>query len=239
MGVDSVHWEKISPEGGATAPNTAPGANVDKNSPIAKMANYEMKLPASRSASYGPTLKAVLAVNPDFSEQKYEVAQKERNEYTKTGPTSAGGQLQAVNRAIPHLAQYQKAVDDLGRGDMPAVNSLLNQYGYNVGDDKTAAATALSHLVGTEVQKAVAGGLGGVEERQDLFKQLSPNQSPAVLKRVVGEYQGLMAAQAAGLKQKWVANGLKADEWDQKLVPQARAVLQQHEKAEKNTRGNW
>ena len=84
-----------------------------------------------------------------------------------------------------------------------------------------------------------AGGLGGVEERKDLASQMSTSLNPKQLANVIDQYQGLMAAQGTGLKQKWTANGLPAKEWDEKLVPAARDVMMKHEKKEQNQRSKW
>lgn len=221
---------------------TAAGAEANQQrvkSIAEKIANYEMPAPQSRSGPYATIMREVSRLNPDYDSTKFATAQAARKEFTRLAPNSGGGQLQAVNRAIPHMAQYEEAVKALDNGQMPAVNSILNSYGYNVGNDKVAAAQAISHLVSTEVQKAVTGGLGGVGEREDLAKQLSSNLNPQQLARVIHEYQGLMAAQAQGLKQNWTSNGLPEKEFDSKLVPKAREVVKRHEREMNNTRSNW
>ena len=140
----------------------------------------------------------------------------------------AGAQMQAINRAIPHLDQYKKATEALNNGDFKTVNHILNEYGYNVGDDKVAGAKAIRNLISTEVQKAVTGGLGGVEERSDLADKLSEDLSPKQMAQVIDQYQGLMYVQADALKHNWTSNGLPEKEWEDKLVPRAREVYNQH-----------
>jgi len=48
-----------------------------------------------------------------------------------------------------------------------------------------------------------------------------------------------MVEQGRGLKQNWVGNGLPGKEWDNKLVPKARAVWDQHDRQDKNPRSKW
>jgi len=221
-----------------------PEANAvaNRNPSAASIARYESAPPSAtgrNSAGSAALMNDVRRINPDYNDQKYKTAQVVRNDYAKVNPASAGGQLQAVNRAIPHLSQYEEAVKALNNGNMPVVNSILQQFNYNVGNDKVAAARAIQGLVSTEVMKAVAGGLGGVEERQDLKAQLGTNLSDKQLARVIHEYQGLMVEQGRGLKQNWTANGLPGKEWDTKLVPKARAVFDQHDRQDKNPRSKW
>ena len=209
---------------GAPSSGAAPSAREAKMSTAQQIANFSL------APVKDPVIMAeVQRLNPDWSEGKFTAAKKVRENYATVNPASAGGQLQAVNRAIPHLEQYREAVIALNNGNMPGVNRILQLYDYNVGDDKVAAARAIQGLVSTEVQKAVAGGLGGVEERRDLKDMLGTNLNEKQLNRVINEYQGLMAEQARGLKQNWTSHGLPASEFDQKLVPKARELLNRPE----------
>ena len=257
---DPGHWIKGNVKPTTTTPATTPTTtptttpvegkwstpeanSVAKRNPTAEaIAEYRTKPPTATGrsgAGAAALMNDVRKINPDFTEQKYEVAKKERDDYTKVNPASSGGQLQAINRAIPHLDQYKRAVDALNNGDMPLFNKIANQYQINVGNDKVAGAKAIQGLVSTEVQKAVAGGLGGVEERKDLANQMSTSLNPKQLANVIDQYQGLITAQGVGLRQKWTANGLPGKEWDEKLVPAARDAMLKHEKKDNNQRSKW
>lgn len=221
-----------------------PEANeVARRNPTAEsIAKYLTAPPSStgrNSAGSSALMNDVRKINPEYNEQRFKEAQLTRNDYAKVSPSSAGGQVQAINRAIPHLDQLEMAAKALENGNMPLVNSIANQFHVNLGDDKASAARAIQNLVSSEVQKAVTGGLGGIEERKDLSEKLSTNLSPKALASVVRQYQGLMATQAEGLKQNWTSHGLPAKEWDEKLVPRAREVVQRAQKENNNTRGNW
>ena len=239
---DPNHWERIGAAPAREAPTEKTGVQKNIESTAQAIANYSGK-PLTAGGAQGSYNQAVMArvreINPDYNETKYKAAQEVRSQYTKVNPASAGGQLQAVNRAIPHLDQFKEATRALENGDLPLVNKITNLYGKNVGSDKVAAAKAIQNLVATEVQKAVAGGLGGVEERKDLSSQLSTNMNPQQINAVIDAYQNLMAAQALGLKQNWTSNGLPAAEFNDKLVPKAREVLVDHERKENNKRSKW
>jgi hypothetical protein len=213
-------------------PWATPEANrIAQANPNAEaIANYKKAPPSSTSGGQASVMADVLKINPNYDQGKFKAAQTTRNDFATVRPNTGGGQLQAVNRAVPHLEQYEQAVRELNNGNMPFVNKYLNQYQINVGNDKVAAAKAIQNLVSTEVQKAVAGGLGGVAERHDLSEQMSTSLNPQQLSSVIKQYKGLMLEQANGLKQTWTSNGLPAKEFDEKLVPKTRELVMQHEK---------
>lgn len=234
----------VAPAAEVEGPWSTPEANATaKRNPTAEaIASYRAAPPSAtgrNSAGSAALMNDVRKINPDFNEQKFKEAQIVRNDFASVKPGSGGGQLQAVRRAIPHLDQFRTAVDELNNGHMPAVNGILNQYGYNVGDDKVAAAKALSGLISTEVQKAVAGGLGGVGEREELAKSLSPNMNPQQLKKVVQGWQGLIATQSDALKQQWTGHGLPEKEFNGLLGKRELEVINAARKRNENTRGNW
>ena len=221
-----------------------PEANTlaQRNPTAAAIARYESAPPSAtgrNSAGAAALMNDVRKINPEYNDQKYKVAQTVRNDYAKVSPTSAGGQLQAINRAIPHMDQLENAARQLDNTQSPIWNEIKNEYSKNIGGVPASNVDALRGLVTTEVQKAVAGGLGGVGEREDLKSQLSKAQTPQQFQSVIKQYQGLIATQAEGLKQNWKGNGLPEKEWTNKLVPRAREVLEANSKTNNNTRSKW
>ena len=215
-------------------------ANTQRVKSIAeKIANYEMPAPTSRSGPYAIIMREVSKLNPEFDQTKFATAQATRKEFTKLTGTSGGAQVQALNRAVPHMEQYEQAVTALQNGKMPLVNDVLNTYHMNVGDDKVAGAKAIQGLVSTELQKAIAGGLGGVDEREALSKQLATNLNPEQLAAVIKQMKNMMLVSGEGLKQNWTSNGLPEKEFDAKLVPKTREAFTKHLKEENNTRSKW
>ena len=223
---------------------TTPEANAiaERNPTAAAIARYESAPPSAtgrNSAGAAALMNDVRKINPEYNDQKYKTAQVVRNDYAKLSSGSAGAQIQAVNRAIPHMDQFEAAARDLNNTQSPIWNTIRNEYAKNIGAVPPSNVEALRGLVTTEVQKAVAGGLGGVGEREDLKRQLGTAQTPQQFAAIIKQYQGLMATQAEGLKNNWVANGLPAREFDNKLVPRAREVLEATKKTNNNTRSKW
>ena len=232
------HFEK--PKAAITTPSTP---TVSSGNPIAdKIANYEMKMPASRSAAYGPMMRDVLRANPDFDETKYATAQATRTDFSKSSQQSAGGQLNAINRIVPHTNEFMKVAQAVYTHDMPIVNEYATKYKFNIGDGDAAAIKAMAPFIATEYQKAIAGGLGGVDERMTNVKNIE-NLSPKQLVKVIGELQHLSADQGITLKQKWTSSSLPAKQFDDKLVPEARDLVTKREHQRENertqTRSNW
>ena len=216
---------------GATAP-------VRQKTMAEKIASYEMKPPVSRSKDYAPLMNEVLKVNPDYHEQNYKQADNVRTDFTKSSQQSAGGQLNSVNRIIPHTDEYIKVAQALNTHDMPIINEYAAKYKFNAGEGNAAAVRAMAPFIANEYQKAIAGGLGGVDERMTNVKNIE-NLNPAQLKEALSKLQHLAADQALTLKQKWVSANLPAQEFDGKLVPSARTMVNRRENERNNTRGNW
>ena len=227
--------------GGVEQPTAEGAANNQQHvkSIAEKIANYEMPAPTSRSGPYATIMREVSKLNPEFDQTKFATAQATRKEFTKLTGTSGGAQVQALNRAVPHMEQYEQAVTALQNGKMPLVNDVLNTYHMNVGDDKVAGAKAIQGLVSAELQKAIAGGLGGVDEREALSKQLATNLNPEQLTAVIKQMKNMMLVSGQGLKQNWTSNGLPEKEFDSKLVPKTREAFTKHLKEENNTRSKW
>ena len=227
--------------GGVEQPTAEGAANNQQHvkSIAEKIANYDLAPPQSRSGPYATIMREVSRINPDYDSNKFDQAKITRREFTKLTGTSGGAQVQAINRAIPHSEQLLNAAEKLDNGKMPLVNEVLNTYGKNVGDDKVAAARAIQGLVGAEFQKAIAGGLGGVDERSHLSQQLSTDLNPKQLQSVIKEFQNMMLVSGQGLKQNWTSSGLSEKEFDSKFVPKTREAMKRHEREENNTRSKW
>ena len=246
LGTDSIHWERATPETqGAAAPaTTSPAVTAPGHVPTMaeKIANYELKPPASRSAMYGPLMAEVSRYNPEYDDTKYATAQATRTDFSKSGDKSAGGQLNAINRIVPHTNEFMKVAQAVYTHDMPILNEYATKYKFNIGDGDAAAVKAMAPFIATEYHRAIAGGLGGVDERMTNVKNIE-NLSPKQLVKVLGELQHLAADQGITLKQKWTSSSLPAKQFDDKLVPEARDLVTKRENQRENertqTRSNW
>ena len=178
-------------------------------------------------------------INPNYNEQLYKVAQTTRNEYAKMSPNSAGGIVQQINRAIPHMDVYADAASKLDNTNSPIWNTIKNEFLTNTGNVATSDVQALKGVVGAEVEKAIGGGKG-VQERLNFERQFDANsKSGPQLQSVIRRYQSLIAEPGTGLKQNWTSAGLPAHEFDSKLVPRVREEMDHAEKTANNTRSKW
>ena len=112
-----------------------------------------------------------------------------------------GKAVTSLNTVVDHLDVLDRTVQKLGAGDVVGANALWNTVGKQIGWDTPLSVQAISTILGDEIQKAVSGGAGAVQDREDLRKTISPNMSPQQLAGVVSSYKQLMAGQLAGKQQ--------------------------------------
>ena len=239
-GVDSVHWEKATPETqGAAAPaTTSPAVTAPGHVPTMaeKIANYEMKPPASRSAMYGPLMAEVNRVNPEYDETKYPTIQQARKNFT-TG--KQGDTVRSMNVAIDHLDTLDEAAKALNNGDLPLFNKITNDYSRNTGSPAVTNFDGIKSIVGSEVAKAVSGAGGSaLGDREEIRREIDNANSPQQLAGVIKKYQQLMGGQLNGLRTQYEDTGLK--DFDKKLTPRTKQVLSGAGNTESNhTRSSW
>ena len=236
---DPNHWERLEPETPTAASNPTiknpPGAGAAP-SMAQKIANYEMKPPASRSAMYGPLMQEVSRLNPDYDETKYATVQDARKKFT-TG--KQGDTVRSMNVAIDHLDTLKEAGDALRNGDMPLFNKIANQYSQNTGSEIVTNFDGIKSIVGSEVAKAVAGGQMALADREEIRKELSAANSPEQLAGVIKKFQQLLGGQLKGLKTQYEEAGLK--DFDKKLTDRTKRVLGESgaNTPKQQSRSNW
>jgi hypothetical protein len=220
----------------ATAPSAA--APYKSSSSVAeKIANYEMKPPASRSAQYGPLMQEVAKINPNYDETKFATVQQARKNFT-TG--KQGDSVRSMNVAIDHLDTLREAGQALQNGNLPIFNKIANEYTKNTGDNRLTDFNGIKSIVGSEVAKAVAGGQMALADREEIRKELDAANSPQQLAGVIKRMQQLLGGQLKGLKTQYEDAGLR--DFDKKLTPRTKSVLggmAEEKKNTNNTRSNW
>lgn len=240
---DPNHWERM-PSAGATSVPAASSPAVS-NAPRAgttssiaeKIANYEMKPPASRSAQYGPLMQEVARINPDYDETKYATVQQARKNFT-TG--KQGDTVRSMNVAIDHLDTLKDAGNALQNGNLPLFNKITNEFAKNTGSPVVTDFNGIKSIVGSEVAKAVAGGNMALADREEIRKELDAANSPQQLAGVIKRMQQLLGGQLKGLKTQYEDAGLR--DFDKKLTPRTKQVLGgigEEKKNTNNTRSNW
>jgi hypothetical protein len=240
---DPNHWEKMSNAGtptsvpAASSPAVSNAPRAGSTSSIAeKIANYEMKPPASRSAQYGPLMQEVARINPNYDETKYATVQQARKNFT-TG--KQGDTVRSMNVAIDHLDTLKDAGQALQNGNLQLFNKIANDYAKNTGNPVVTDFNGIKSIVGSEVAKAVAGGNMALQDREEIRKELDTANSPQQLAGVIKRMQQLLGGQLKGLRTQYEDAGLK--DFDKKLTPRTRQVLGGigEDKKNTNTRSSW
>ena len=227
-------WHFELPKTSTGAPSTAPGHVPTM---AEKIANYEMKPPASRSAMYGPLMAEVNRYNPEYDETKYPTIQATRKAFTvgKQGDT-----VRSMNVAVDHLDTLDKAATALNNGELPLFNKIANEYSRNTGSPAVTNFDGIKSIVGSEVAKAVSGAGGSaLGDREEIRREIDNANSPQQLAGVIKKYQDLMVGQLKGLKTQYEDTGLK--DFDKKLSDPTKHVLGRvaNEGNGKNTRSSW
>ena len=177
-----------------------------------EIASYRIA-PMSSFAMASPRGQAVMAkvaeYNPDYQAQRYGQIGQVMNAFGK-GPE--GRTVRSMNVAIQHLDVMEEAGKALKNGDMQTFNALGNRIAQEFGYEAPTTYDALRRIVGTEIEKAVAGGVGALPDREDLLKALNRANSPEQMAGVINGFKNLMAGQLNGLKTQYEAGtGFKDD----------------------------
>lgn len=241
MGVDSVHWEKITPTGGATS-GTATTAPKAGGTPLQgsletqaqQIADGIAPVPTGMGANNlrnQALIRRAYELNPNLDPGTYKVAQKTRQDFT-TG--KQGDTVRSMNVAVDHLDTLKEATLALNNGNLPLLNHVMNEYSRNTGSPAVTNFDGIKSIVGSEVAKAVSGqGGSALGDREEIRKEINAANSPQQLMGVIHKYQQLMGGQLKGLKTQYEDSGLK--DFDRKLTPRTQQVIN----STKQTRSNW
>lgn len=183
--------------------------------------------PYSMNRAGGPELMAeVLKINPEYQAGRF----AEVNDVMKKfGAGKEGDSVRFLNTAVQHVDALEVAGNALHNGGVPALAALRNSLSSALGQPAPKTFDELKGLVGSEVAKAVQGGLGSAGEREELKSQLSNANSPEQMQGVLNGLKTLLAGQAKGLKQQY-EDGTHFYEgspfaFNNKLLPATRKAL--------------
>lgn len=155
-------------------------------------------------------------------QQDYQVATKALKDFA-TG--KQGQTAQALNVVTQHLGLLSDAAKALATNDSRTINRLENAFKNEFGWDEPITFNAIKTIVGSEVEKAVAGSNGAVEDRRDLRQGLAADATPGQLASVIEGYKGLMAGQLQGLEKTYERSTHRADFRDEFLLPEAKREM--------------
>lgn len=199
--------------GAPAAPGAAPAKTGSAASPLAGLVDSIGTYKSPESVALGrvpPALKsqvlaAVMQKYPDYDPSTFGAKQKAARDFA-TG--AQGNAMRSFAVAGQHLDQLDPLIAQLDNGDNHTINQLGNAIAKWNGGTPVTDFNAAKEVVGKEVIKAIVGSGGGVEERQELARQLSEANSPQQLRGVVKQYRTLMAAQHDALHAQRLGAGL-------------------------------
>lgn len=150
-------------------------------------------------------LAAVMQKYPDYDPSTFAAKQKAARDFA-TG--TQGNAMRSFAVAGQHLDQLAPLIEALDNGNNQTVNKVGNAIATWNGGTPVTNFDAAKEVVGKEVIKAIVGSGGGVEERQELARQLDAAKSPQQLHGVVKQYRALMSAQHDALHAQRLGAGL-------------------------------
>ena len=146
------------------------------------------------------TMSRALQINPDYQESRYPEVSKAMGAF---GSGKQGDTIRSLNVGVQHLDVIDQAAAALSNGNVNVINSLKNTFQTQFGAPAPTTFDGLKQIVGTEVEKAVAGGIGTGADRDRIMKALDGARSPAQLQAMTDGFRALMVGQLNGLKSQY------------------------------------
>lgn len=190
---------------------------------VPALENYALTKPG------GPeTMAKVMELNPDYQASRFPEIQKAMGAF---GSGPQGNVVRSGNVVIQHLDVLDQAAQNLGNTNVGVVNTIKNAFKQQFGSPAPTTFDGLRQIVGTEVEKAVAGGIGASADRDRIMAALNKANSPAQLQAITDGFRSLLVGQLSGLKTQYEDDtGIKAGPFafENKLAPETRAALAGH-----------
>ena len=167
----------------------------------------------------------VKEINPEYQSSRFSEVNKAMSAF---GAGKQGDTVRAINAATQHLEVIDQAALALKNNDVRLFNVVGNTIARELGVPAPTTFDGLKQIVGTEIEKAVAGGIGAVADRDRLMKSLDSANSPQQLASVITGFKQLMAGQAVSLKTQYEdATGFQKGDFafEKKLSPAAMRAL--------------
>lgn len=219
------------------------------------LANYEAKLGPRPTTARNPGMLAtaqsawdkkyneIKAVNPDFREGQYDIANAARKSFN-AGPL--GNKIIFANNVFGHLNTYSEMLHAVNAGDIPGANRIAQQFGIQIGHPEVTSAQAVQDILGPEIVKAIVPNAGTGHERLEEIAQLAASQAPEQWGGRYVAYHKVLGTQVADLRRGFYSSLLmdppdtakgprtpvqqRVDqEFMRKLSPETQAVMAEHD----------
>jgi hypothetical protein len=127
---------------------------------LAPVSGYAMRTP------YGQQVMGkVFELNPDYDQSKWQA--KVRGEVAFTAGKEGAG-IRSFSVAIDHLNTMKEAGEALAGHDFQRLNRLQNEIAAELGYEGPVDFAFVKSIVGSEVSKAIIGGIGALADREEL-----------------------------------------------------------------------
>jgi len=200
-------------QGQLAGANGAGGQGGDQQDPIAEArARYAVPFPAPTARAtplqriqYQQDLQKVLALNPEFQEGNYAIANKVRQQFDTDA--NHGDKLRFINNVMGHIDTYDKlmgAMKQAGQtGDYTLVNRLVQQFGAQTGHPELTSAQAVQGFLGDELVNSIVprGGTGAERESQE--GRIRTSLAPQQWGQVRDTYKDVLTTQVADLERQY------------------------------------
>jgi hypothetical protein len=219
MGVDSVHWEKITPTGGATG-NTATTAPKAGGTPLQgsletqaqQIASGQAPLPTGMGANNlrnQALVKRAYEINPSLDTQKFKENQSILKDFTPGGV--AGKQVVAFETAANHINDdFRPLIIKMQNGQFPTANEMVNKISTWAGGSATNNIQLVGQAMADEVAKTLTnGGPGALADREKIEARFKAANSPKQLAEAADYAERLMAGKTEVLADQYSRTGRK------------------------------
>jgi Transglycosylase SLT domain len=165
--------------------------NPTVQSTVKAMAEGRMAMPTRPTPQQMQLIQAVGQYDPTFDTTDFNKRNKTATDFSSGG--MSGKAVGAINTALPHLAELDDKITQIGNGNYPLVNSVSNWISTQTGAAGPMSAKVVRDAAASELRKVFAGASGGsLEELRNWQENFPINGSPAQQKAALREAVTLM-----------------------------------------------
>lgn len=201
-------------------------ANKQSIESVAQMISKYNMAPISGWAMRGPWGQAVMArvnqLNPDYDQTKYQAKVRGEIAFTTGNQSNA---VRSFNTSLDHLAVLDDYANALDNGAPRILNEAKQRFNKEFGFEAPVDFDAIKTIVGSEVTKAVQGGVGALADREEIRLAFDRANSPLQLQGVAQALKRLMAGQLNNFQRQAINAGISEADFQKGLSDNAKSEL--------------
>ena len=198
-------------------------AQADPNA--VAIANYQMPPANLRSPIGAATMRKVMALNPQYDGTQFQARNKTAQDYSPAG--QSGKTFTSIDNALAHVNMLSEAGKALDNSDLPALNRIANELGYQFGGSAKNVYDGIVQVVGPEIIKGTLGEAGGEGERARLQQTLSSDANTQTREQTLGSIAQIFGKRVNTMRDAY-RQQMGGKEWDRQLGQDSQAVLQRY-----------